>query len=226
MSMLTLERPWMTFDLGADLQVLSWTINRPGFVIARRILWREVRNADLTPDLDVPTWLAGELVARKASDAVTFLTSRDIRCYTERTVTIGGTVAHAVATVGFSNAERVGHRLGRTGQNWGTINIALRLNQPLTQAALLETMSIVVQARTAAVMDAGLVLETGIATGTGTDCVAVASPVGDTPYAGLHTETGEAAGRAVYDAVAKGTQAWMRTYDLGDTEKTMRHKSE
>lgn len=49
----TLSRPWLDFDLGAEMPVLSFTLNRPGFVTARRILWREVRNADLTPDLDV-----------------------------------------------------------------------------------------------------------------------------------------------------------------------------
>lgn len=209
MSAVTLDRPWMQFDLGSEMQVLSWAINRPGFVRARRILWREVRNADLTPDLDVGTWLEAELRDRGARDAVTFLTSRDIGYFTQRIVHVADVAAHAVTTVGFSNAERVGHRVNRSGKDWGTINVALRLNAPLTQAALLEVMSIVVQARTAAVMDAGLSLPTGIATGTGTDCVAVASPEGTTPYAGLHTEIGEAAGRAVYDAVSCGAQTWM-----------------
>ncbi|MGR3481375.1 hypothetical protein [Salipiger marinus] len=43
--------------------MLSWALNRPGYVRARRILWREVRNADLPPDLDVRAWLAAELDA-------------------------------------------------------------------------------------------------------------------------------------------------------------------
>jgi adenosylcobinamide amidohydrolase len=208
----------MEFDLGCDMQVLSWAMNRPGFVRARRIVWREVRNADLTLDLDVGAWLSGELCSRDARDAVTLLTSRDISCYTEHKAQVAQTSAHAVATVGFSNAERVGHRLDRSGQDWGTINVALRLNQPVTQPALLEVMSIVVEARTAAVMDAGLVLPTGLATGTGTDCVAVAAPEGDTPYAGLHTEIGEATGRAVYNAVSKGARDWMQSYRPQDQD--------
>lgn len=209
MSAVTLHRPWLDFDLGSDMQVLSWAINRPGLVRARRILWREVRNADLTLDLDVDTWLARELQAREAGDAVCFLTSRDIRRFTQGKATVGGTTAHAVATVGFSNAERVGQRLDRTGTDWGTINVALRLDIGLTEAALLETLSIVVQARTAAVMDAQLHLPGGIATGTGTDCVAVASPPGQAPYAGLHTEVGEATGQAVYAAVSQGAREWL-----------------
>lgn len=215
MSKITLKRPWLEFDLGTEMQVLSWAMLRPGFTRARRILWREVRNADLTPELDVATWLGGELHARGAGDAVTFLTSRDIRCYTEHSAQVAGTMAHAVATTGLSNAERVGHRMDRTGTDWGTINVALRLNSAMTEAALLEAMSIAVQARTAAVMDAGLALPTGVATGTGTDCVAVASHGGDTPYAGLHTEIGEAAGRAVYEAVSRGARDWMQTYGRG-----------
>ncbi|MRU16624.1 adenosylcobinamide amidohydrolase [Roseovarius sp. A21] len=209
MSAVALDRPWLTFDLGREMPVLSWAVNRPGLVEARRILWREVRNADLPADLDVDGWLNAELHERGATDAVTFLTSRDIRFFTERRVRAGDVAAHAVATVGFSNAERIGHRVDRTGKDWGTINVALHLDAPMTEAALLESMSIVVQARTAAVMDARLRLPVGIATGTGTDCVAVAAPRGGQRYAGLHTEIGEAAGRAVYDAVLEGARDWM-----------------
>ena len=92
---------------------------------------------------------------------------------------------------------------------WGTINVALKVDRGLSEAALLELMSIATQARTAAVMDLDLPLSVGRATGTGTDCVAVAAPPGDEPYAGLHTEIGEAAGRAVYSAVLEGGRGWM-----------------
>ncbi|PIE13327.1 MAG: adenosylcobinamide amidohydrolase [Rhodobacterales bacterium] len=211
MRRVTLERPWLELDLGTESQVLSWAVNRPGLVQARRILWREVRDADLPPDLDVDAWLADELRARNAEDAVTFLTSRDINCFTEKTAVIGDIRAHAVATVGFSNAERVGHRVDRSGKDWGTINVALQLNAGLTVPALLETMSVAVQARTAAVMDAQLHLPPGIATGTGTDCVAVASRVGGIRYCGLHTDIGETVGRAVYDAVLDGARQWKST---------------
>lgn len=209
MTRVTLNRPWLTFDLGSEMQVLSWAVNRPGIVRANRILWREVRNADLPRDLDVGKWLARKVAAQKASDAVTLLTSRNITSFTESKVSVNEVEAHAVATVGFSNAERVGHRVDRSAKDWGTINVALRLSIGLTEAALLETMSIAVQARTAAVMDAQLLLSTGLATGTGTDCVAVASPLGSAQYAGLHTEIGEATGRAVYTSVLKGAQQWM-----------------
>ncbi len=117
--------------------------------------------------------------------------------------------AFCLATVGLSNAERIGTRMDRSGKDWGTINVALHLDLPLSEAALLELMSITTQARTAAVMEARLDLPTGRATGTGTDCIAVAAPAGDTAFAGLHTPQGEAAGRAVHAAVRRGAQVWM-----------------
>lgn len=209
MSAVTVHRPWVDFDLGQPMHVLSWAINRPGLVRASRILWREVSNADLPPDLDVYDWLGGVLQDRQAADAVCFLTSRDVTAVTQAQAQVGVAQAHAVATVGLSNAERVGTRFPRDPSVWGTINVAVRLNQGLTDTALLEASSIATQARTAAVMQIGLHLPTGQATGTGTDCIAVAAPEGLERYAGLHTEIGHALGQAVYQAVLQGAQDWM-----------------
>lgn len=206
----TLERPWITFDLGAPMQVLSWAINRPGFVTADRIVWREVRNADLTCDMDVHGWLKRTLEDRGDSEAVCFLTSRDVRFYTQASAGAADVAAHCVATVGLSNAERVGHRVDRSTTDWGTINIAVSVQSSLSQTGLIEALSIAAQARTAAIMEIGMDLPVGIATGTGTDCIAVAAPAGDTDYAGLHTQIGEVIGAAVYRATLQGAQDWMR----------------
>lgn len=207
---LTLARPWLSFDLGAKMQVLSWAINRPGFVQASLILWREVRNADLPRDMDVRDWLARELHARGAQDAVTFLTSRDVTCHTRAQARAGSAHAECVATVGLSNAERVGARIDRSHVDWGTVNVAVRMTSALSQTGLIEALSIATQARTAALMDAGFILPCGgVATGTGTDCIAVAAPEGAQDYAGLHTETGEALGAAVYRATAAGARDWL-----------------
>lgn len=208
MSAVTLERPWLTFDLGERMQVLSWAINRPGFEMADRIIWREVRNADLPRDLDVLDWFRAELDRQGAQDAVAFLTSRDVTFFHDKTVRIGETVVRCVATVGLSNAERIGHREDRSTMDWGTINVAVRVNETLSKTGLLEMMSISTQARTAAVMDAGVQVSTGVATGTGTDCIAVAAPCGSVDYVGLHTQIGEAVGAAVYAAIAEGAAQW------------------
>ncbi len=217
--MIVLSAPWLEFDLGAPHQVLSWSVNRPGYQRARRILWREIRNADLPPGLDVGDWLARELAARGAEDAICLLTSRRIDRHVLRGAREGHVTAQALATVGLSNAERVGHRMDRTGRDWnrdlgaifGTINIAVKLNHALSQTGLLEALSIASQARTAAILDAGHRLPVGLATGTGTDCIAMAAPEGADDYAGLHTDTGIALGRAVYAAVLQGARDWIDT---------------
>ena len=147
-------------------------------------------------------------------DAVCFLTSRDIRARDlEHSARAGAAPRRsAVATVGLSNGERVGAPGGsHSGQDWGTINVALHVDCGLSEAALLELLAIAVQARTAAVMDVNLPLAAGARHRTGTDCVAVAAPQGAGQYAGLHTDAGEAAGRAVYDAVLAGARCWMDT---------------
>lgn len=221
--MITLDTPWLEFDLGAPLQVLSWAPHNAGFVTARRILWRQVRNADLPAGMDVGAWLRDALRARDALDAVCMLTSRDVTAHHLARATIKGVTATAVATVGLSNAEAVGARVDRSGRDWnrdisaelralGTINIALRLDAPLSQTGLLEAQSIVTQARTTAIIGARQSLPNGArATGTGTDCIAVAAPQGDNDYAGLHTAIGEAIGQAVLSAVSAGARDWQAT---------------
>ncbi|NVK59782.1 MAG: adenosylcobinamide amidohydrolase, partial [Rhodobacteraceae bacterium] len=64
--MLHLSSPWLDFDLGAEMPVLSFAPHRGGFARARRILWREVRNEDLAEDFDALRWLGTELAGRDA----------------------------------------------------------------------------------------------------------------------------------------------------------------
>lgn len=211
-----LNTPWLDCDLGTPHRVLSWAPHRSGYQTARHILWRQVRNADLPADLDVAAWLAREMAGR---DAICLLTSRDIAYHQMARATVEDVTAEVLATVGLSNAEAVGRRADRTGRDWdkvlpsyGTINIAVQLSQPLSDTGLLEAQSIATQARTAAIIATGHRVPGGaIATGTGTDCIAVAAPPGVQDYAGLHTAQGEAIGRAVFDAVARGAAEWQAT---------------
>lgn len=94
----------------------------------------------------------------------------------------------------------------------GTINILLQTSVPLTDLAAMEALSIVAEARTVAVLE-GNVHSTagmGFASGTGTDCIAVASPRGSNAtaqsYAGKHTVLGYLIGAATFEAVAAGVQ--------------------
>lgn len=204
--------PWLIVDLGAPMRVLSWAPHRPGLVESDRIVWREVRNADLTPDLDVTSWLANTLHEAGLSDAVSMITSRSLEYHCHVQSAAGAASVECVATVGLGNAERIGQRNGAGSSPAGTINIAAKVTPGLSAAALVEAIAIVAEARTAAVIEARRNLPTGIATGTGTDCIAVASPKGGGLHAGKHTEIGEALGQAVFSAVSTGVAAWVAAF--------------
>lgn len=204
----TLDRPWLEARLPRAMRCLGWAPVGAGFVVTDRVLWREVRNADLTPGFDAEAWFAAEMAAR-APGAVGLLTSRDIGGWRRAGAEVAGVRAEAVATVGLSNAEAVGMRLPYHPADYGTINLLVAVDAGLSQAAQLEALSIAVQARTAAVMGAGLELATGRATGTGTDCVVLACDAGPARYAGLHTAVGEAVGAAARAAVAAGVADWL-----------------
>jgi adenosylcobinamide amidohydrolase len=200
------DRPWLTVALPATWRALSFAPYRPGDVACDRVLWREVRDQDLTQDFDAVGWLAGEVGSR---DAVAMLTSRNVDRFVHRRAVVDGVVAEAVATVGLSNAERIGTRRGLPDGSYGTINVVVAVSEGLTPTARIEALSIAASARTAAVMEAGIPVEAGVATGTGTDCLVVTSPVGKSGFAGMHTGIGEAVGACVFAAVAQGVSDWL-----------------
>ncbi len=204
-----LTPPWLIADLGGQRRTLGWALNSPGFAVAERIVWREVRDADLPLDLDVEAWLSRELASAGLAGSPCLLTSAALARHVMAKASVGGVNARAVATVGLSNAERIGQRVGRTART-GTINLLVEVDAPLADGALVEALGLAVEARTTAVLESGLELTTGTATGTGTDCVIVAAPPGAVAHAGKHTAVGEALGRAALDAVAAGVAEWQR----------------
>lgn len=205
-----LDRPWLIADLAEDLRVLSWAPFGAGLVRSARIVWREVRNADLTEGFDVESWFAAEMA--RFPGAVGMMTSRDIATFTRAEVTVEGIRADCVATVGLTNGESVGRRRRWGPRDFGTINILVATDAALTEAGQLEALSIAVEARTAAVIDVGVEAPTGRVSGTGTDCLALACRPGAGRYAGLHTPVGEAVGAAVRAAVAAGASDWKAWY--------------
>lgn len=203
----TLERPWLLARLPRPMRVLSWAPHAPGFVTTDHVVWREVRNADLALDFDVETWFAGQMTRHPG--AVGMMTSRDIGTFVQRRAVVDGITADCLCTLGLSNAESVGGRLPWHPAEYGTINLLVATDAALTETAMLEALSIAVQARTAGVMAAGLQLVTGLATGTGTDCVALACDPGEGKYAGLHTAVGEVIGAAVRGAIEAASADWL-----------------
>jgi len=208
---IALAPPHLVVGFNGPHQVLSWAPLHPGLQVASRIAWLEVRNADLPPEVDAFEIIRQRLAPAGLDDSVTLDTTRGISRYQVARATVEDQHVRCIATVGLSNSERVGTRLHQPPPFAGTINLLVHIGQSLTEGAMLEAMSIATEARTAAVIDSGIARGGLAVTGTGTDCVAVAAPLGDEPlqYAGKHTALGEATGAAVYRAVADGIKDWL-----------------
>jgi adenosylcobinamide amidohydrolase len=208
----TLAHPWLVVDLGADHEVASWAIVNGGRRRARVVAWLRVNNADLPPDVDPRRLLADRLAARGMTDAVGLLTSGLIENYAEARASTGDVAAHAIATVGLSNALRIGDPPGQ-GVVAGTINIVCRISAALSEEAALEALSLIAEARTAAVAESQVPSRRSHApaTGTGTDCIALAwprAPAAAADYAGKHTAIGHVVGAAVLQSVRTGIATW------------------
>lgn len=198
----------VTFD--EPQAMLSWSLTRPGFVTASSIAWLRVSEADLPIGGDPATLLTTRVNAAGYVDAVPMMTSRDVSKHHLAHAEAGTAHAACLATVGLANAGRIGSG-ARSTEPLGTINIMVHVDCPLSTAAMVEALSIATEARTAAVIDLGWRVDGEIVTGTGTDCIVLASPqrADGASYAGLHTDIGAAIGRAVYSAVKDGGEEWI-----------------
>lgn len=204
--------PFLTARLAAPHRTLGWSLLHPGFAVASDVVWVEVHNKDLGPSIDPQVFLRARLGEAGLPDAVAFMTSRDIRRHQLCMRRVEDVQATCLTTVGLSNGERIGARKPRQ-HRVGTINTLVHVSVPLTDGAMVEALSIVAQARTAAIVESRVGLGPSI-TGTGTDCIVVASPCRDKPvaFAGLHTAVGEAIGGAVYEATRTGAEQWDRDF--------------
>ncbi|MBS0602027.1 MAG: adenosylcobinamide amidohydrolase [Proteobacteria bacterium] len=202
------EPPWLQVDLGAPHRCLGWAVHRPGRVVARHVVWLQVDEAELAPGVDPAALLGARLAARGLARAVGLMTARRVSAWEAGRAVVGDVGVDTVLTLGLSNAVHVAGEAGPQPWRPGTINLLARLSVPLTDAALVEAVSIAAEARTAALLETAGPAGSPL-TGTGTDCIVIAVPPGPgRPYAGLHTATGQALGRAVYDTTRRAALAW------------------
>jgi len=206
--------PFLTARFAEPQRTLGWSLLHPGFAVVTDVVWVEIRNSDLGPSVDPCAFLKARLAGSGLPDALAFMTSRDIRRHHLCRRRAGAVEATCLTTVGLSNGERIGSRRAHA-LHAGTINTLVHVSVPLTDGAMVEAISIVAQARTAAVIDFQNAPRGTATTGTGTDCIVMASPCRGEPvaWAGLHTDVGEAIGRAVYDATHAGAEQWDRDFE-------------
>jgi adenosylcobinamide hydrolase len=188
-------------------RVLSWAPLGGGFTEARTVINHQVRTDEypayepdvflsvLAQQLHVQTPVVGLMTGVKMERLVHQIMRRDaitIECF---------------ATVGISNALAVGDP-ATYEERPGTINLILAVNRSLTDAAFVEAIAIVTEAKVRALQEAKIqsTVSAMLATGTGTDCVALAGPLNGPAYqyCGKHTLLGELLGRVVLEAVTEG----------------------
>jgi adenosylcobinamide amidohydrolase len=201
--------PFLTARFSSPQRALSWSLLNPGFARIRDVVWVEVRNHDLGPSVDARTFLRSKLSEVGLPDALAFMTSRNVTRWHSSEARVEDVEACCLTTVGLSNGERIGSRRSARAAV-GTVNTLVYVSRTLTDGALVEAISIVTEARTAAILETRRPEDAPAITGTGTDCIIVASPCGGEPdsCAGLHTAVGEAVGAAVYRATHEGAREW------------------
>ncbi|OOV87530.1 adenosylcobinamide amidohydrolase [Oceanospirillum linum] len=122
-----------------------------------------------------------------------------------------------LTTAGLANARCAGdraeyRRMVSEPEEIGTINIILLTNACLTQAALVEAVMMVTEAKATALQSAAVLSPVSgkIATGTGTDSVALVNGFGpEVKFCGKHVLFGELLAEAVVEAVS-GAISWER----------------
>jgi len=212
---MTMTTPWIArvhertliIAFPSPYRVLSWASLNGGLVEARTILNHQVdihASSVLEPQASLVA-LAQSLGVKNPT--VGLMTGVLMDRLVRTTLQVDAVILECFATVGLSNALAVGDQ-ATYSERPGTINIIVVCNHPLVPPALVEAVQIVTEAKVQALYAAQIksTVSDTFATGTGTDCVAVACPFGAPTYqyCGKHTHLGELLGRVVGQTLKEG----------------------
>jgi len=205
----TVRERTLVVALPVPYRVLSWAPLAGGLAEAQTVINHQVRT-DEYPAQEPEVFL--QALARRfdlRTPVVGLMTGVKMERLVRRLARHGPLTLECFATVGLSNALTVGDP-ATYEESPGTINLIVVVNQPITTAALVEAVAVATEAKVRALSTAGVksTVSDALATGTGTDCVAIACPPGEPAYryCGKHTRLGELLGRVVYEATSEGLQ--------------------
>ncbi len=192
------------------MRVLATTLVNGGFVESDTMLIIQVGKGydNREPDQDMRS-MCSSLSLK--SNTVCFMTAADVpRAISVAEESHNGVHASVVATAGVVNSvvagELVPESVIASIMKPGTINVVVAVDVPLKPSGLANAIITATEAKTAAMMDCGI-----RGTGTTSDAVAVACPIGEgSYYAGTATDVGIALSRAVRKAVAESITKWER----------------
>ena len=87
---------------------LSWAVVGGGANRGREVAWCQVKDADLTPEVDAGALLSERLALAGVPGAVGLLTGADVGRYVQNVAAADGLEARCVVTVGLGNRLRAG----------------------------------------------------------------------------------------------------------------------
>jgi len=197
----------------APARVLSWAVVNGGFAYADHVINHCVRGNDPWFCAQPGRWLKqAVLELGLQGKVVAMATAVEMKNHVCVSLSSGAAAVTCFATVGCGNALCVGDPASvalaePAALPLHTINMILTVQPGLSDEAMVEAIQIATEGRVRALSDAAIQSSVShrAATGTGTDCIAVAS-IGnsDAPYCGKHTKLGEIIGQAAYSAVKNG----------------------
>ena len=195
---------------GTQLPVLVWRLATPMRTISSSVLGGGLGMRDWVMNAQVPSDYArrdpGRHLAELAAafglvgPGVGLLTATDVRRHAA--ATDGG--VEVVATVGLGMPTRAAAASDpRTVPVVGTVNIVVFLPEQLSDAALVNAVTTVTEAKVQAIRDLGI-----DATGTPTDAVCIVCPPAGVahPFGGPRSTWGARLARAVHHAVLTGAR--------------------
>ena len=211
--MIRLEPDVFIVSFSTPVRALSWAVLNGGFCHADHIINHRVRGSDGAFCTEPRSWLQ-----RAAADlglhgnTVAMATAVEMENLSQASMSSGGAEVTCFATVGCGNGLSAGDPSSvpmedPSQASLHTINMILTVQPGLSDEAMVEAIQIATEGRVRALYEAEIQSSASnlLATGTGTDCIAVVSlnAAGKT-YCGKHTKLGELIGLAAYIAVKKG----------------------
>lgn len=211
-----LKNRYIHIEFEKEMNFLSWAIVGGGKNQGKDIYWAQVEDNELPLHLDPIDVLKSRMQRDDLINAPALMTSAQINDFTYSSQQRGELQVEVLSTVGLGNAIRVGDHV-RDYPRVGTINLVVSINKTLSENAQIEALSIISEARTLSVLENNIssTKSQTLATGTGTDCIILASAQKEDTYvySGKHTVLGELIGKAVLESVNLGIQKWIRRKD-------------
>jgi adenosylcobinamide amidohydrolase len=213
---LTACQDYVHIKFSAPRRVLSCAVLNGGVTRAEHLLNLRVAQTFNSSQAPAETLAAYATRSGWSGKVVGMMTAASMNSLRISQRIVDGVEIAVVVTAGLSNPRRVADRAdyrNMTEQTLksGTINIGVLTSANLTDSALVEALMIVTEAKAAALQDANIksTLSDNIATGTGTDAVAIVCGEGPETvvYCGQHVLIGEELGALVMEAVTASITA-------------------